>query len=204
MDEAQSAEPEAAPEAVSFTVRPTQGDVIRNAMATSRASTSTVAVGTFSATVGLVSIVLTTDLHLAWAPPLVFGLALLTGAYAVPFVWWTIRRRRDLMLVAIDVLADSEGVELASAVASGRQSWSMFRRARELPSAFLFETGTSLSMAVPTNGASTADLEAFRALLVDLGLLRPSDGAELRRTLVGTAIGLIAAIVALGLPLLLG
>ncbi len=202
MDDAQPAEPKATHPVVSFTVLPTQGDVIRNAMAASRGSTSTVAVGTFAATVGVVTLVLATDLPLAWAPPLVFGLAMLTGTFTVPFVWWTIRRRRDLILAPMEVTADAEGVELTSAVASGRQAWSIFRRARELPSAFLFETGTSLAMSIPTSGAPPAELEAFRVLLADVGLLRSTDGGDLRQTLIGTAIGLVAAIVALAVPYL--
>ena len=134
---------------------------------------------------------------------IVLGLVLLTGIVVFPFLWWSIRTRRDLILAPVEVVADSAGLAMTSAQSSGRHDWSVFRRARETDQAIILETGTHLVFMLPKRGATDADLQAFRRLLVEVGLLRDDDRGWASATVKGVAIGLLAAVIAIAVPFLL-
>lgn len=191
------------PRTVSFTVTPTTADLMSNAMTTTRSSTSAIAVGTFLLAIGVVALALGVRDLMAVAFPLVLGTAFLTGAFILPFMWWSIRQRRDLILAPMEVTADQHALALTAAVGSSRTEWSAFRRARELPLAFLLETGTPAAVLIMKRGASDRDLAALRDLLARVGLLQPGDSSNTRRMALAAAFGLLAAAATIMIPRLL-
>ncbi len=177
-------------------------DYVWNAMALLRDSMLGVVVGTFGTALGLLSLLLVFDPFSLIG--LVGGIAFLTGAFAAPFTWWSVRQRRDLTLAPVAVEADATGITITGPSTAGRHDWSVFRRVRETPSAFIFDTGASVAILLTKGGVSESDLARLRLLMVRAGGLRfPQEGAW-RRTLAGVAIGLGAAALVVVAPLLLG
>jgi len=173
---------------VRFTTRPTTGDILWNAAALLRRSAVGLVVGTFTTAASLILIALG---DLPSAIMLAFGLALLSGTFAVPFVWWSIRQRRDLILAPVEVVADRDGISLASTVANAHQNWSFYRRARETSRAFLLNTGAGGVVPITKRGMDEAEVAAFRGMLQRVGLLAPLSLSERLRPLLWVAVGLV-------------
>jgi prepilin signal peptidase PulO-like enzyme (type II secretory pathway) len=132
------------------------------------------------------------------------GLTFLSGAFVVPFVWFSIRRRRELVLAPLDVDADRTGITLATPIATTRHAWSVYRRAREIPDGFLLDTGIGANVMVAKRGAAESDVDAFRTLLREVNLLRPSSMGMLT-WLVWLLVGIGAGVgFTMLLPVLLG
>lgn len=187
---------------VSFTATPTAADLVLNAMAVARSSVSMIAVGTFATAVSIVG--LAVGIVEPFTPILLFGgVTILTGAFIAPFVWWAIRQRRDLVLTPMEVVAAGDGLSLSTRLSRARYEWSVFRRARETSQAFLLETDTNAALMLPKRGASDAEVQGLRRLLAHLGLLDSAPGTRLNRRLAGVALGLAAAVVTIGLPIIL-
>ena len=176
---------------VRFTSYPSQGDILNNAAALARRSAVSQAVGAFATTIAIVAIVLGEWWIVFF---LAFGLLLLSGYFIVPFMWISIRKRRDLILAPVQVEADRQGVTMTTKQASVRQSWSVYRRVRETHEAFLLEIGTGAVGIIVKAGVSETDQAAFRGLLKGAGLIKPPDGILRRlRPLLWIAIGVAAA-----------
>ena len=181
------------PSRVSFTARPTTGDLIANSMSFMRRSAIALTIGTFAVVTSLVDFVLGADPVVLLL--LLLGLSFLTGAFAAPFVWWSIRRRRDLLLAPVEIDADAEGLTLTASYATSRQAWSLFRRVRETGRAFVMDIGTGAGAIITKRGVSPADVESFRAMLVRVGLLQVSRGfRDVVRPLAWVSIGVVAAL----------
>ncbi len=174
------------PAGVHFTSQPTSADLIWNSAALMRRSAFILILGTFLIVTSVFTLSLGDVFSLIG---LAIGLAVLTGAIVVPFVWWAIRQRRDLVLAALDVTADRSGLTITSTQASTRQDWSIYRRAYETSRAFLLNTGTSATVLLAKRGMSSTELEAFRTLLAEIGLLRPARPSDRIRPLVWVAVG---------------
>ena len=105
---------------------------------------------------------------------ILFGLLLASGYFVAPFLWFAIRRRRDLLLAAIDVSADTTGVTFARPTSTTTNAWSVYRRVRETRDAFLLDPGTGSSGFVLKRDADPAAIDRFRTLLEQAGFdLRP-------------------------------
>jgi hypothetical protein len=181
------------PTRVVFTAHPTTGDLIANAMAFTRRSAVAQTLGSFAVVTSIVGfIVLGEPVVLLF---LLFGLSFLTGAFSVPFVWWTIRRRRDLVLAPVEIDADADGLSLTASYATSRQAWSVYRRVRETGRAFVMDTGAGPGAIITKRGVAPADVEAFRALLLRVGVLQVTRGAsDLVRPVLWIALGAVAAL----------
>ena len=181
------------PSRVVFTAHPTTGDLLANAMAFTRRSAVAQTLGSFAVVTSIVGFVLLGEPVVLLM--LLFGLSFLTGAFSVPFVWWAIRRRRDLVLAPVEVDADAEGLSLTASYATSRQSWSVYRRVRETERAFVMDTGAGPGAIITKRSVAPADLEAFRALLLRVGLLRVTRGArDLVRPIFWISLGAVAAL----------
>jgi hypothetical protein len=124
---------------------------------------------------------------------LIVGLFFLSGLIFVPLVWWSIRQRRDLVLAPITVEADPEGLTVSASFASSRQSWTLYRRARETSRSFLLDMGTGANVMIAKRDVPTSDQAAFRALLAGAGLLTRPGLVRRLRPLLWIAIGVSAA-----------
>jgi len=183
------------PVTVGFTSAPTVGDIYWRSVELARRSAFGLAIGTFITAISLVAIVLGDRFSLF---ALLFGLSLLSGVFVVPFVWWTIRQRRDLVLGPVTVEADSEGLSMTSVQATTQLRWPVFRRARETKRAFQLDTGAGAVVVVHKRGVAEADIGAFRGLLTVNGLIQGPNPRTRLRPLVGVAVGLIGAVVLIG------
>jgi hypothetical protein len=189
------------PVEIRFRSEPTSGDVLWNSASLVRRSAFTLVLGTFLMVTSALTLFLGDLFSLIG---LAIGLALLTGAMIVPFVWWSIRQRRDLVLAVLDVTADRAGLTITSTQASTRQDWSIYRRVNETSRAFLLSTGMSATVLLAKRGMSPTELDAFRALLAEVGLLRPARRFDRIRQLVWVAVGLALAGALILAPRLIG
>lgn len=96
-----------------------------------------------------------------------FGLAIASGLYCVPFVWWAVRRRPDLLLGQQEVRIDGEGVTFATSMTSARQSWATFKRLRELSGVLLLDYGTGANAMLPLRLFDADTLARLRAFAGD-------------------------------------
>jgi hypothetical protein len=166
--------------------------MIVNAAALMRQSSFSLALGAFMTSAGVIGVYRG---DLVSSVFLVLGLTLLTGLFGIPFIWYSIRQRRDLVLAPVQFEVDEAGLSMASSVASSRQEWSVYRRADETSRAFFLQLGTGAAVLVPKRGLSDAAIDAFRERLERVGLL-DRDRATRRqvRQLAWVAIGIGASV----------
>ncbi len=175
---------------VRFTSTPAIGDIAWNAAAVVRNSASSLVMGAFMTTIAVVSIWFGDYVSL-WL--LVFGLSLLTGLFVAPFVWWSVRQRRDLALATVEIDAGADGISMTSNQASSRQDWSFYRQARETPRAFMLDMGT-MTVFLTKRGIDPVDVDGFRSLLRRVGLLKAETTLFGRfRRVIWIALGVVAA-----------
>lgn len=175
-------------EQVTFTAQPTASDYVSTSAALLRVSTGSQVLGGAMLGLGTVGLISFTDLFSV--VPIAFGLALITGAFAVPFVWYGIRRRRDLLLAPLHVSADREGISITGPTSTARQQWSTYKRVREVPTAFLLDTGAGANLMIAKRGPDPEVIERFRSLLADVGLLRAVASAETRAAWILAGVGI--------------
>ena len=177
---------------VAFTARPTTQDIILNAMAMVRRSGVALLFGTFLTVLGVIGLV---DGDLVGSLlTVVFGLSFLSGTMIVPFMYWSIHRRRDLVLAPIAVEADEAGIRISAAYGTSQHAWTVYRSARETSRAFLLDVGTGAASLLTKRDVALEDVEAFRALLSRVGLLAPTRGVRVAlRPLVWVLVGLLLA-----------
>ncbi|MGH9419846.1 MAG: hypothetical protein ACRD3J_07735, partial [Thermoanaerobaculia bacterium] len=114
---------------------PTIGEYIRAHAGAARSSVGTVAFGTALLILGIFDLVLPQDPVASLL--ILAGLALMSGYYIVPFIWWSAHRRPDLLLGAHELTADVSGLRIKTATTSIEQEWSTFRDVREQPADFI-------------------------------------------------------------------
>lgn len=179
------------PNGVRFTTHPSSGDILWNATALMRRSPLSLVLGTFMVATGAVAVALGDLVSLLI---LLVGLSFLSGVFVAPFTWWSIRQRKDLVLAPADIEATAQGLSMTSSMASSRQAWSFYRRARETRHAFLLEIGTGSVVLLTKRDIAPADVQAFRVLLVQAGLLsQQTSKVERWRPLLWVAVGLVVS-----------
>jgi ADP-ribose pyrophosphatase len=134
-----------------------------------RHSRGTQVFGLVMIALGIVPLVLGVTDVLGWLPPVVLGLSFLTGLFTVPFAWFAVRRRRDLVEQPIKLVADATGISQTTPFAQGHLAWPTFARVREIGNWFFLDTGTGASQIIPKRVLSPEELATFRKLIADAG-----------------------------------
>ena len=185
-----------APTAIRFVSQATVGDLVWHNAELVRRSAFVTVIGTFVTVISVFATIAGDRLSILG---ILLGLSFLTGLFVVPFVWWSVRQRRDLLLAPFTVEADDEGLTLTSSGATSQLAWSVYRRARETRRAFVLDTGAGTVVVLLKRAMDQTDRDAFRGLLVRLGLLpdRPTLSGRLR-PLLGVAVGLLGTVVLAG------
>jgi hypothetical protein len=187
---------------IRFRTEPTAADVVWNAAGLVRRSRITLLLGGFNVALGLVMVVREDLIGLAFV---VLGLTFLTGLFAAPFVWFSIRQRRELVLAPADFEVSPERLVIRTAIASSDQDWSVYRHADETDRAFVLHTGIGAAVLVIKRGIPDQALSDFRVLLARLGLMRGSPGVAGTLRRAGWAVlGAVAALAIVFGPLLIG
>jgi ADP-ribose pyrophosphatase len=124
--------------------------------------------GTIFVALGVIPFVLGTDI-VGWLPPIIFGLALMSGLFIVPIAWFVLRRRRELVEAQTFIVIDSSGVTQNNPFGQSHVGWQLFSRIRELGDWFFLDTGTGANFYIPKRAFTPADLAAFRKLIADAG-----------------------------------
>jgi ADP-ribose pyrophosphatase len=142
-------------------------DILAANMALSRASRGFMAWAIFILGAGVVTL-LGGNVLLA-LPVLVVGLAGLFGVVSVPFVWFRLRRRPELLGGTSSIAADDVGLRYDSPFGSGVYPWAAFRRVREVDGFLFFDTGVGASLFVPLSAFRVEALSHLRRLLLAAG-----------------------------------
>jgi ADP-ribose pyrophosphatase len=106
---------------------------------------------------------------LTWLPPVVFGLAVLSGLFMVPFAWIGLRRRRELVEEPMTVIADASGITTSASYGQSHVGWQLYTRVREVGDWFFLDTGAGANHLIPKRAFSAADLALFRRLIAEAG-----------------------------------
>ena len=114
-------------------------DAIRSNIALARSSRATLVFGLVL--VALAIPPLLAGGVLAAIPPFAFGLAMISGVFIAPFVWFPTRRRPEVFSEQWDLEIDERGMRYTSAVGVGVYSWTSFRRLREDSCFFYLDAG---------------------------------------------------------------
>lgn len=163
------AEPEPGAAALArATWRMSMGRLYRASTAMVRQSRGMQALGLVSLAAGLYTLVAGAPLEV-WGWPLVFGVALVTGVYCLPIVWWQARKRPEIVTAENVLTADAAGVRVTAPYGGGAWKWSLFRRVREFSGFMLLDMQIGQGVLVPVDAFDPANLAAFRKLLLDAG-----------------------------------
>jgi 8-oxo-dGTP pyrophosphatase MutT (NUDIX family) len=165
-------------DAVTATDRITAGDMLRAMMILSRRSTGTLALGTILIGLGALNATLLSDLVIG-IPAILLGLTFVSGLYCLPFIWYQLRKRRDLLSAPTTMVADRHGVTYTSATYDSKATWDMFKRVRELSGFVFLDTGMGANYFIPIRAFAAGDLERFRKLVADAGFVQ--DGRRIDR-----------------------
>jgi hypothetical protein len=191
-----AAETPAAPPPVRFVQQQTVRELVWQSAALLRRSALMLALGTFVTVTAAIPLILG---DLSGVIGVLLGLSFLTGLFVVPFVWWTVRQRRDLVLGPVTVEIDGDGVTMTQSAATSHQAWSLYKRARETPSAFILDTGVGASAVLLKRAMAPADVDVVRGLLTRAGLIgAPPSILRRLRPLVWIGLGLVAAALLIG------
>jgi hypothetical protein len=132
-----------------------------------------------------------------WIPFLLTGLALGTGIILLPFTWSTYLAVPELMEEKVE--ADPSGMRIHVLGRIVEHPWTVYRNATETNRLFLLRSRIVPSQIFTKRGLPAADIDAFRAILDEVGLLAVPLAAQRRKAWIGFAVG---AALAIGLPLL--
>jgi hypothetical protein len=167
-------------------------DYVRSSIINSAGSWANAAVASALVAMGLF-LILRND-PIGWVS-VVFGLLIITGLIAIPFIWWAVRRRKDLLLSERHLTVDGSGIRIVTPTTNVEQTWTTFRTVREQFDGFVLEYGTGVSLLIPKHAFSEGDLDTFRVLADDAGKLDTSP--RWRSTVFGILLG--AGMVIVGL-----
>lgn len=174
---------------VSLRFRPTILDFVRISSTITRHSPTSMAMGAFILGAGTISFAKGDVPSLALA---LLGASMVSGTFSAPFVWFGIRRRRELFVVDTAVTADAHGIETTIPLASAKREWAVFRRSRETSDAFLLDPGTGGTVFVLKRGSTREDIDSFRRLLVSVAL--PPVAHRRIAPIAGAVVGFLVAI----------
>ena len=108
------------------------------------------------------------------------GVAILSGWFSAPFVWFSARRRPDLFDAPVRFRADRRGVEVVAPHGTGRSDWAVYRRIRRGGGFLLFETGAGSATFVPEDAFDQDSIRVLELLALEHGMLL--DGARVDPT----------------------
>ena len=184
------AEEAAAPGAAVHVVYQLTGADYRSAtIELAQQSVTAVAAGTFIVGAGVIPVL---NGDLVSIVGMAFGASLATGVYCLPFIWWAIRQRSDLLLSRHDLTVDSTGIRVATPMTVTQQAWPTFRRVRELTHVFTLDYGTGANAMVPKRALDPATAERFRAIVRSFARLEtPGRWTNFAR---GIGLGALAAV----------
>lgn len=183
------------PTAIRFVAQPTMGDLVWHQAELMRRAALVIVFGTFVTVTSAIALALG---DLTSIIGLLLGLSFLSGLFGVPFVWWAIHQRRDLLLAPVSFEIDDEGISMSTSRSTSRSAWSVFRRARETRRAFVLDTGAGAAAMVLKRAMGADVVDSVRARLQRLGLLREPTLARRLRPLVWVGVGLLAVGVVFG------
>jgi hypothetical protein len=182
-----------------FVAKPTAMDLALASAAMYRTSSGSILLGTAIIVMPVPGLLIGIPFGLGELISMAFGISLLTGWFAVPFIVFAARRRADLVLATYEVRADEAGVDVRTPHSSVHHDWSTFRNAAATAHGFLLQTGVGATL-IPRRGLDPATAKAFGALLRDHGLLptrkTPLNVAIL--VLIGIGLGLLPFLVGSG------
>ena len=154
--------------AVSLTYRLRLSEYVGAVALLTRHSRGLQAFGYVVAVIGLLAFFIGAD-TLTWLPPVVFGLAVVSGLFMVPFAWIGLRRRRELVEEPTTVIADASGITTSSSFGQSHVGWQLYTRVREVGDWFFLDTGAGASHLIPKRALSPEDLALFRRLIAEAG-----------------------------------
>ena len=134
-------------------------------------------VGILSTSVGVVALVIGLGLQdpisfvMNALLPIVFGVALVTGWYCVPFSWYAIRKRPELFDAEMTFEADDSGLRFRTTMYDTRIAWPYVRRVRDLGRFLFFDNGAGGSLFVPERALDAESMATLRRILGARGLL---------------------------------
>ena len=153
---------------VSLTYRLRLSEYVGAVALLTRHSRGLQAFGSVIAVIGLLAFFIGAD-TLTWLPPVVFGLAVLTGLFMVPFAWIGLRRRRELVEEPMTVVADTSGITTSASYGQSHAGWQLYTRVREIGDWFFLDTGAGANHLIPKRAFSAEDLALFRKLIAEAG-----------------------------------
>ena len=179
------------PTTIRFAVQPTMGELIWHQAELARRSAFLIVLGTFVTVTSAFTVFLGDVVSIIGV---LLGLSMLSGLFVVPFVWWAIRQRRDLMLAPVSYEIDDAGISMSTNSSTTRSAWSVFRRARETSRAFVLDTGAGAAAVLLKRAMDPEVVVAVRARLRHLGLLDEPTLSRRLRPLVWVAVALLLAV----------
>lgn len=189
-DVAISQSPDAAERSIEVSYQLTAADYRSATIELSRQSVPMVAIGAYAMSASALAL-LNGDLSGVFF--LAFGASLVTGLYCVPFTWWAIRKRADLLLSRQDLTIDASGIRVTTALTTAHQAWPTFRRVRELTDVFTLDYGTGTNALLPKRAVDPETAERFRDVIRKFTRLETPG----RWTNVGRGVGLGALVAVL-------
>jgi hypothetical protein len=176
------------PRAIRFDVQQTVGDLVWNSAELVRRSALIIVMGTGITVTSAIALVLGDMVSIIFV---LLGLSFLTGLFVVPFVWWSVRQRRDLVLAPVSYEIDDAGISMTTSSATTRTAWSVYRRARETSRAFVLDTGVGTAIILLKRAMDPEVLGRVRGLLRRRGLLVEPSLRRRLRPLLWVAVGLL-------------
>jgi ADP-ribose pyrophosphatase len=133
-----------------------------------RTQRSSLVVGGFLAVSAVIGAVVLGDLLLA-LPSALLSIAFLTGLFAVPFVWWQMRRKAPFLRMTMRF--DRRGIETDGPLGHGLMPWSSFARIRASGSLLFLHSEGGMAVVGKTDGLSPEELDRVGRLALEHGLL---------------------------------
>ena len=180
---------DATPRSIEISYELTLADYRSATIELTQQSVPTVAMGAFAMCAGGLAIV---NGDLVSVILFALGASFVSGLYCVPFIWWAVRRRSDLLLSRHGLTVDELGIRVTTPMTTTQQAWPTFRRVRELTDVFTLDYGTGANAMLPKRALDPATAEQFRALVRAFARLEePGRWTNLIR---GVGLGIVAAI----------
>jgi ADP-ribose pyrophosphatase len=165
--------------AVEVDYRLTMGQWLRATAALGRRSRSNLVFGVI-ALLGAIGYAFLLDGPILAIVLAIAGVALLTGWFSAPFVWFYARRRPDLFDATVRFRADRAGIEVIAPFGSGRNAWPVYRQVRRSGGFLFFGSGAGADVFVPLDAFGEDDLRLLGLLAAEHGLTL--DGATVDPT----------------------
>ena len=132
-----------------------------------------------------------------WVPFLITGLAVGTGIILLPFTWSTYVAVPELMREKVE--ADPSGMRIHVMDRIVEHPFTVYRSATETNRLFILRSRVVPTQVFTKRGIPTEDVDEFRAILREVGLLTQTADQQRRKALIGFVVGTVLAV---GLPLL--